>query len=510
MRNLTVTALLAGALCVSACGQKSEHAADSKPTDATSDKASSAKAHSGMVLPVTTSSEEARGHYMKGWHAFEMARNTVANEHFAKAVKADPKFAAGHAMMAVTATSTEGFVSAVGKAGRHAAGASRGEQLWIEALQAALDSDGAGQLAKLKEITKLHPDSPRAWMFYGQTAAGQNKTADAIAALKKSVAIDPNFAAGHMALGNTYMFNEPKDLAMAEKHIKMAVKIAPNEPNPYDLLGDVHRSQGNLKGAYDDYTKAAKLAPDFGSPLQQRGHVNSFLGNFDEARADYSKAAELETARGSNAGPFFMVFRAYVSLHEGNPEAAIAELNALASKEDSLDVKINALTNVAQIATHYGNAEAARSAITAVSALMREQAADVGTAQFSDAQEATISYMEGMLAARMGDATGAAARADEFKGHVASSTNPRKMERMHEILGNAAFYQGDYASAVEHLGDADHLNNMAVKYQLAVANANAGNTDAANKLFKELAVWNFNGPGYAMNRKDILERVAAM
>ena len=53
------------------------------------------------------------------------------------------------------------------------------------------------------------------------------------------------------------------------------------------------------------------------------------------------------------------------------------------------------------------------------------------------------------------------------------------------------------------------VNNMLIKYHLAIANANAGNTDEADRLFAELAVWNFNGPGYAMSRGDILARVSS-
>ena len=80
---------------------------------------------------------------------------------------------------------------------------------------------------------------------------------------------------------------------------------------------------------------------------------------------------------------------------------------------------------------------------------------------------------------------------------------------MHEIQGMAAWYQEDYAGAVEHLSAGDHQANMVTKYYLARANEEAGNAEEANRLFAELAVYNFNGPGYAMFRKDILARAAS-
>ena len=88
----------------------------------------------------------------------------------------------------------------------------------------------------------------------------------------------------------------------AETHFEMAARLAPGEPNPHDLLGDVHRAQNNFEAAYNDYSKCIELAPDLGSGYQQRGHVNSFLGNYEEARADYSRSAELEDARGASLG----------------------------------------------------------------------------------------------------------------------------------------------------------------------------------------------------------------
>jgi lipoprotein NlpI len=80
---------------------------------------------------------------------------------------------------------------------------------------------------------------------------------------------------------------------------------------------------------------------------------------------------------------------------------------------------------------------------------------------------------------------------------------------MHAILGLSAYYQGDFASAVEHLSAGDNQNNMVNKYYLAKANESAGNADQAAQLFSELAVYNFNSPGFALFRKKILNSVAA-
>lgn len=509
MKTNIILAYIASFALVSACGQQAD---DGAPKAATTVDSSE---HSGMVLPATTTSDAARAQYMAGWADLENSRGVSAHGKFREAAATDPSFAIAHLMAALSASSTESFAANLRQASANKAGATRGEQLLIEAFEKAFASDAEGRIAAIQELTSVHPDSPRAWVFLGDSFGNVNRTADARAAYVKAIELDASLVPAHINLGNNLLTQEPKDFDMAEQHFMHAVDLTPNEPNPHDLLGDVHRAQNNLEAAYKDYTKAAELAPDLGSAYQQRGHVNSFLGNYDEARADYTRSAELEDARGSNAGGLFLIYRAYVNAHEGNLAAAIAELRDLAAGADEaysegvMDLKANALANAALFAVEAEDSETASAVIAEAATIMRQQANDVGTDELRDAQEATIAYMEGLLAARTGDYETAAAKAAEFEGYVASSSNPRKLERMHEIHGIAAYYQDDFASAIEHLSAGDHLYNMYTKYYLARAQEAAGNADEAARLYAELAVWNFNGPGYAIFRKDILARAGA-
>lgn len=495
------------AVLVSACGQNTDEPAFEEVP------AAIVPAESGeMILPASTENSEAREHYMAGWADFENARFNAAHSHFLDAGVADPGFAMGHLMAALSAPSTESFVSNLGLATENKIKVSEEEQILIGAFESALAADSQSLITALREMTSMYPDSPRAWVFLGNALTNVNNADESRAAYAKAMALDPVHVPAHINLGNNYLTLEPKDFAEAEKHFLHAIELTPNEPNPHDLLGDVHRAQGHLEAAYSDYTKAAELAPELGSGYQQRGHVNSFLGNFDEARADYSRSAELEDARGSTAGGFFLVFRAYVNLHEGDFDAAIAELQGIADSAETdhpsvaHDLKVNALVSAALIATEVGNSAVASSAIAQTAAALRQQAEAVGSDDLKDAAEATVAFMQGLLAARIGDTEGAAAAAEAFDRYVASSTNPRKHERMHEIHGMTAWYEGDYVGAVEHLSQGDHLNNMYTKYYLARANEEAGNAEEAARLYSELAVYNFNGPGYAMFRKDILAR----
>ncbi len=507
---IAVTALF----LVSACGKQADEPAQQAADKAAATKTAAPAAAGGMVLPATTENSKAREHYMAGWADFENARFNTAHDHFLAATAADPNFAMGHLMAALSGPSTEAFVANLNMASKAKFKVSEEEQILISAFENALAADSQGWIGALREMTTMYPDSPRAWVFLGNALANVNDSEGARAAYTKAMDVDPGHVPAHVNLGNNLLTQEPKDFVAAEKNFLKAIKLTPDEPNPYDLLGDVHRAQGKLEAAYDDYSKAVELAPELGSGYQQRAHVSSFLGNYSEARADYTRSAELEKARGGAGGGFFLVFRAYVNLHEGDFDAAIDELRALAASADSefpefaADVKINALSSAALIATEAGKTTVANAVISDAATVLRQQAEAVGSDELRDAAEATIAYMQGLLAACTGDTEAAEAAAKAFEGHVASSTNPRKLERMHEVLGMSAWHQGDYEAAINHLSKGDHTFNMYTKYYLARANEEAGNSSEAERLYGELAVYNFNGPGYAMFRKDILARAA--
>jgi uncharacterized protein HemY len=92
---------------------------------------------------------------------------------------------------------------------------------------------------------------------------------------------------------------------------------------------------------------------------------------------------------------------------------------------------------------------------------------------------------------------------------VADDDNPRKMEGSHYILGMSALQAGDYAAAVEHLRQSNHANNMFHRYQLALAEEGAGNTEEAQRLFGEVGGFNFNSVAFALVGKDAAARASS-
>jgi len=461
-----------------------------------------------IMLPITTSSQAARSHFLQGQRELDLGRFIESNAHFQQAIAADSSFAFAYLSAANTANSLDEFKNNLALAERHAAGASEAERLLIQMGRKGLDNDLEGQLALGKQLVEKHSDSPRAWLALAGVQGALNRNEDARSSITKALELAPRLLVAHTDLGNSYLFGDPRDFAKALQHMQQAESLAPGEPGPHDLLGDVYRALSDLESARREYTRAHELSPKDASPLQQRGHVNSFLGDYAAARADYDSAIALGRA---NEKAAYVPFRAFVSVHAGDPKAAIDELNRLVASVDQMgipdprSVKAGALTNAAVIAIHTRDFPAAEQALQQLAPVLMQQADEVGTPAFRRGQEATIAYFEGWLAARKGDYATAGRAADRVAQLVEPDANPRKMEPVHQLKGLIALYQRHYREAVGHLKQGNPLDPY-IKYQVALAAEGSGDTAQAKKLFREVADYNFNTVGFALVRKEAQQK----
>lgn len=502
-RGALIAAAAAVLLLTPCAAQSQAHARDLRALDSVT---------SGiMTLPVTTTSADARNHFLMGQRELDLGRAIDANAHFKAAVAADSNFAIAYLDVANTGNSLTEFNTNLALAERHVAGVSDAERILIQIARLGTSNDVNGQLVLAQQLVAKYPDSPRAYLVLGNVRAALNQTADARVAITKAVSLAPRLLTAHTDLGNSYLFGEPKDFAKSLEQMQYAAALAPNEPFVHDLLGDVYRAQNNLDKARAEYTRGHQLNPTDASLLQQRGHVNAFAGNYAAARADYDSAIALGRAN-EQAG--YSPFRAYVSVYAGDPKAAIAELNRLVAGVDAMSVpeprgvKIAALSDIAVIAIDTKDFPTAVEALKQRSQLLLQQADQVGTASFRRGQEANIAYFEAWVAARQGDYAAAARATDRVGVAVTPDANPRKLEPVHELKGYIALYQGNFQEAAGHFA-MGNLNDPYIKYQYAVALAGGGEKNKAQQLFRELAVYNFSNVGYALIRKDAQQKAAS-
>ena len=464
-------------------------------------------------IPVTTQSADARLAFHAGQAALDRGDGQQANDLFRAAVAADPNFTYAWFNLSNVTFSTEEFNAALKGGERGAAQASEGERMLLEFNKLFLDNNFNAQLELATRLTAQYPASVRAWMQLAGAQAALNRFAEQRATLEKVMALAPEFSPAAFALGGSYLFNEPTDFSKAEQYYRKAIALSPGVDMYYWSLGDVYRGSNKLQEARRYYQLALKLDPaDLTSPIKL-GHVNSFLGNFDEARADYDHG--IAAAGPANAG-FLAPFKAYTHVYAGDASSAVKALEKLATDIDGfgaepaqrLNAKVFALTNAAQVAMWRGLHEDAQRILARRAELMRENARVVGTPAFTNIQETQIVFFDGQLAAWRGDLKGAKQQAKKVAELVSGENNARKMEPYHELLGMVALRQKNWKQAVSEFRQSD-LTQLHNKFQLAQALEATSATAEAQKLYKEVALNNFNTIDFALLRSEALKKTTS-
>jgi tetratricopeptide (TPR) repeat protein len=465
-------------------------------------------AESLAMYPLTTTSDAARQHMALAMRDNDMARAAAANGHFLQAVSADPSLALAHLGAATTSPSLDAFRTHLEHAEARAPASSESERLLVEIERRGFSGDREGMFELAQRLTQLQPANPRAWLVLAGAQAGLGREADARTTLQRAAQVAPRFAPVQIALSEAFL-RQPQDAARALEHANTAVQLEPQESLPYDIQGDVHRAMGQWALARDAYTRGAALAPTEASLRQQRGHANTFLGAYDQARADYDAAMSLGKG---NEPSTFGVWRAVVSVHEGNPQAAVQELQRLSTATAGMSIpdpdgtRIFILEELALIAVHHDMFDVAEGALAERTRLMRGEAARVGRDEFRRGTEANIAVSDGMLAARRGDHARATTLAQEAMRLLEPERNPRKNEPVHSLLGFVALRQGHHAEAADHFSHGDP-NDIYNAYHLGLALEGAGRSEEARAQFQRVARYGFNSAGLALVRRAALAKI---
>jgi serine/threonine-protein kinase len=138
---------------------------------------------------------------------------------------------------------------------------------------------------------------------------------------ERAVAIAPNLAEAHAALGWVRFFAEWKfDEGLAE--LRRAQQLAPWNPSPTDLLAPVAVYLGQFEEAEKLARQAIERDPLAYQARQSLARLLFVQGKLDEAEAAARKAVELQpTAAGSHR------WQVFVAIERGDDEAALHEAN---------------------------------------------------------------------------------------------------------------------------------------------------------------------------------------
>jgi predicted O-linked N-acetylglucosamine transferase (SPINDLY family) len=114
---------------------------------------------------------------------------------------------------------------------------------------------------------------------------------EAIAALKRAVAIAPDFALAHNNLGSALQRAGRIDDAIAA--YRRALELSPGTPQVHQNLGAALHAEGDADGALAAFARALRLKPDLSTAWKNLAAVQMDVGLLDESLASSRRALDL-------------------------------------------------------------------------------------------------------------------------------------------------------------------------------------------------------------------------
>jgi TolB-like protein len=166
-----------------------------------------------------------------------------------------------------------------------------------------------------------YAERSEAWAWIGDLSSEKKKEAWKAAGsdAEKAVAVDPNLAEAHAALGWVRFFIEWK-FAEGLAELRRAQQLSPWNPTASDLLARV----AVYRGQFEEAEKLARQSIEL-DPLAYQARISLARvlfteGKLDETEAAARKAAELQPSAAGNHR-----FQVFVAIQRGDGEAALRE-----------------------------------------------------------------------------------------------------------------------------------------------------------------------------------------
>jgi tetratricopeptide (TPR) repeat protein len=302
-------------------------------------------------------------------------------------------------------------------------------------------------------------------------------------------------------MGYSYVESGDPNPKKAVDYLKHYAAVLPNEANPQDSLGEVLRMAGDDSGSLAHYAEALRISPTYITSQYGRGDTYTLMGNFIQARQEYEAALRMATTAHDRLHIEFQ--KALVNFWNSDPKTGRTELTRLSER---------AATDrdwIAQFEIDY-----ARALLAPDTESQRQLLAGLET-QFlvpvpgmldSDRNSALADVLrEQVRLAAETDQKDAAAAALDRLAHLTESSRDMLVENVYESArGYAAFANGDFGKAAQHLSADLHCPLVVREFAMAQEKlGNAKNVEEAQTRLKYLrmptAEW------YVANHKQGLQ-----
>ena len=279
-----------------------------------------------------TENTEAYQLYLRGrffWNKRTGQNLNKAAEYFNQAIAADPGYALAYVGLADSYVLMPLYGAGTPQDSNPKAKAAAEKALQIDDRLAeahaslaeifCFDLDLLRAVSEFERAIELNPNYPTAHQWYGSSAlTSLGRFDQAIAEVKRAIALDPLSLVINSDLGNSYYRARRYDEAV--KQLRKTVDLDPDFYYAHWNLGSALKAKGDLRGAIEQYEKARALNED-PSMLGLLGNAYAAAGRKDEAIKIRDELETISKQRYVSAYSFALVY-----LGLGDKDEAIRRL----------------------------------------------------------------------------------------------------------------------------------------------------------------------------------------
>jgi len=441
------------------------------------------------LIPITTDSDLARGHFLRGRDLAERLRVTEAFDLFERAVREDPHFALAYLHLSRVHPSPKASLDMLIRAVELSGRVSEGERLLILASQAYSTRKPAEERELLQRLVNTYPDDPRAHNEFGNSLFWQHSWAAAAAQYEAAIELDSAFSQPYNGLG--YCFRFLGDLASAEQCFLKYMQLIPDDPNPYDSYADLLTEMNRPEEAIAFSRKAQEINPEFMRATLGIALNFNILGRHTKARNELTRMFESAHDDGQRRAALMGMAISYAD--EGDVESAAARLRTaseLAEAAGDQTALAADLDWLGLVLLEAGRADEASGAFTRSLQVLEQSGiirAVVENAQIDHVQRTALVW----LARR--DYETAREFAEEFRVLTRRLDDPARIRLAHQTLGLIALVSGDAQKATQELAQAD-LSQAYTQYHLALAYELTGDLPRALRYYRQASTYDQFNP----------------
>jgi eukaryotic-like serine/threonine-protein kinase len=278
------------------------------------------------VASYTTTSMDAYNYFLRGKEDYFRFYYEDAKKFLQKAVALDSTFPEAYVYLAFTLRNlneAEAGATAFRKAMLYAPRANERTRLKIQSAYAAnIEHDRSKSIRLLQEVASQYPDDKEVHFFLGMMHRMNGDYELAVVELKKSLALDPDFAEALNDLGYAYSRLGQYDKAI--ECFQRQISARPGDANPMDSMAELYFIIGNLDQAIARYKEVLEIKPDFYSSYLTLAYTLALKGDFEEGLSSVDRYLAIAPSPGLKAEGYWD--RGFFDLTVGRYGEALVDL----------------------------------------------------------------------------------------------------------------------------------------------------------------------------------------